>query len=170
MWVISRPGRHDQLIGFVGKNDRKILWSSWENLWFPVKIFPFFRQPIDSLADCFEFRTSPSKWNIIGLVWLGKSTGHHGVFTIENGDDDTTNPLKTTAINMDFWPETRGWKATCQAFPDVVALCSFGHWSAGHFVVEHPPCCSLNCRKNKIPVRKLLVYQRLPRKMQVWRS
>ena len=29
-----------QLIGFCGKNYRKIPWISWENRWFPVKIFP----------------------------------------------------------------------------------------------------------------------------------
>ena len=29
-----------QLVGFVGKNYRKILLKSWENRWFPVKIFP----------------------------------------------------------------------------------------------------------------------------------
>ena len=29
-----------KLIGFVGKNYRKIPWSLWENRWFPVKIFP----------------------------------------------------------------------------------------------------------------------------------
>ena len=29
-----------QWIGLLGKNFRKTPWSSWENRWFPVKIFP----------------------------------------------------------------------------------------------------------------------------------
>ena len=35
-----------------GKNDRKIPWSSWENLWFPVKIFPEKSTRWHSLSVC----------------------------------------------------------------------------------------------------------------------
>ena len=90
-----------QLIGFVGKKYRKIPDISWENRWFPVKIFPWNVNPLNWLF----FLAHPAKAHSWSPAVLSASE---------------TGPGASEAKIM-----TKKWQ--CQEYPLVISYI-YGTW------------------------------------------